>query len=134
SAAPQPPSPRNSTATSWLAARSPPMPDPLRHAFRNADGLDWNWLDNQLGDSGHGRFWKATFAEVRAALRSQSPEPSSSEVRVKPLEWVLQEDRDPEYPRWNAEAIGTRYSVFKAWWGTQNKWGFVSCDGFHDTA
>ncbi len=55
------------------------MPDPLRHAFRNVDGLDWNWLDNQLGDSGHGRFWKATFAEIREALRSQSPGHSSSE-------------------------------------------------------
>ena len=61
------------------ALRSPPTEDADRveavaRAFRNADGLDWNWLNNQIGDSGHGKFWKAIMAEVRAALSKDTPD------------------------------------------------------------
>lgn len=37
-------------------------------AFRNADDLDWKHLLSFIPESGHGRFWKEVFAEVRAAL------------------------------------------------------------------
>jgi hypothetical protein len=51
---------------------------------------------------------------------------------VKPLVWELEPDRDADYPKWSAEAAsGKTYHVFKAWWGTQNKWGFVGDGGFY---
>lgn len=43
----------------------------LRHPYRAVDDLDWQHLAMMLPDSGHGRFWKAVMAEVRAALTSQ---------------------------------------------------------------
>lgn len=43
----------------------------LRAAFRNADELDWQHLDKLLGHSGHGKFWRAVFAEVRSALQGE---------------------------------------------------------------
>jgi hypothetical protein len=42
--------------------------DAVRHAFRNADAKDWEHLLRYIPDSGHGKFWKAVFAEVREAL------------------------------------------------------------------
>lgn len=38
--------------------------------FRNADNQDWDHLMHMIPDSGHGKFWKAVFAEVRTALAS----------------------------------------------------------------
>lgn len=53
-------------------------------------------------------------------------------VKVKPLVWVLEPDRDAEYPRWTAETdTGKSYHAFKAWWGAQDKWAFMGTDGFH---
>ena len=46
--------------------------DALRHPFRNADDMDWDWLMARLGDSGHGRFWRAVMTECRVALMKQS--------------------------------------------------------------
>ena len=40
----------------------------LHHSFRAADEIDWQHLMSFLPDSGHGKFWKAVFAEVRSAL------------------------------------------------------------------
>lgn len=56
-------------------------------------------------------------------------------VRVKPLEWVTEPGRGEEFPGWVAEtAFGKEYRVFKAWWGKENKWGFVGDEGFAHTA
>lgn len=38
----------------------------LREAFSCADAEDWRRLNGFLDDSGHGRFWKAIFAQIRA--------------------------------------------------------------------
>jgi hypothetical protein len=55
-------------------------------------------------------------------------------VRVKPLEWEEEPDRDPNYPKWTADTgMGKHYFVFKAWWGSQQKWGFAGVDGFYHT-
>jgi hypothetical protein len=43
----------------------------LRAPFRNVDDLDWGHLLSFIPDSGHGRFWKAVFAEVRASLEQE---------------------------------------------------------------
>jgi hypothetical protein len=58
-----------------LFASQPPAPagvreitEELRHAFRNADESDWRHLFAVVPDTGRGRFWKAVFTEVRAAL------------------------------------------------------------------
>lgn len=40
----------------------------LEAPYRNADALDWEQLFQMLPDSGHGKFWKAVMAEVRATL------------------------------------------------------------------
>ena len=45
-------------------------PDQVRHAFRNVDEKDWDQLTRMIPNSGHGKFWKAVFAEVREALKS----------------------------------------------------------------
>jgi hypothetical protein len=47
---------------------SHPGIDALHHAFRNADELDWRHLLSWMPDSGHGKFWRAVFEEVHAAL------------------------------------------------------------------
>lgn len=39
-----------------------------RIPFRNVDDLDWKHMLSFIPDSGHGRFWKAVFAELRTAL------------------------------------------------------------------
>lgn len=44
--------------------------DPLRKAFRNVDDMDWHRLQTWIPDGGSGRFWRAVFAEVRAALET----------------------------------------------------------------
>lgn len=54
-------------------------------------------------------------------------------VRVKPLEWRLEDERDADFPRWNAEWNGIVFSVFKAWWGSKSKCGFVGGGDFHHT-
>lgn len=43
---------------------------PVGHAFCSVDGLDWKHLYSFIPDSGHGKFWKPVFDEVRAALTS----------------------------------------------------------------
>lgn len=48
----------------------------LREAFRNADARDWDFLDLLLGQSGHGKFWRAVISEVRAVLASTPRQPS----------------------------------------------------------
>lgn len=50
--------------------------DGVRKAFRNADDLDWEHLDQFIPQSGHGQFWRAVFAEVRAALNSAVSRPN----------------------------------------------------------
>jgi hypothetical protein len=40
----------------------------IHHAFRAVDDLDWRHLDSFIPQSGHGKFWRAVFAEVRAAI------------------------------------------------------------------
>lgn len=47
--------------------------DAVRHAFRNADAKDWEHLLRCIPDSGHGKFWKAVFEEVREALHDSKP-------------------------------------------------------------
>ena len=61
------------------AAQPPAAPvetDAVRRAFCAADDIDWAHLDQFIPQSGHGRFWKAVFAEVRTALSSDG-EPSN---------------------------------------------------------
>jgi hypothetical protein len=45
----------------------------LENPFRAADDIDWAHLDQFIPQSGHGRFWKAVFAELRAALSHAGP-------------------------------------------------------------
>ena len=53
-------------------------------------------------------------------------------VRVKPLVWEPDAERPADYPKWTADTeLGKTYFVFKARWGTQDKWGFAGIDGFH---
>lgn len=53
---------------------------------------------------------------------------------VKPLVWELDPDRPEDYPKWTAATeFGKTYSVFKARWGAQDKWGYVGEDGFCHT-
>jgi len=49
------------------------------------------------------------------------------------LELRLEDERDADFPRWNAEWNGIVFSVFKAWWGSKSKWGFVGGGAFHHT-
>ena len=44
----------------------------LEAPFRNADRLDWDHLMQMLPDSGHGRFWKAVFAELRPLIKKST--------------------------------------------------------------
>ncbi len=54
-------------------------------------------------------------------------------AKVRELEWVEMPDRDPESASWIAETdLGRSYRVFAAWWGAQNKYGYVF-DGFYHT-
>jgi len=54
--------------------------------------------------------------------------------QVKPLVWYPEPDRDADYPAWSAQTeFGKRYRVFKAWWGAEDKWGFIGDDEFHHT-
>jgi hypothetical protein len=55
------------------------------------------------------------------------------EIAIKPLEWGLEPGRAAAFPRWNATVFGETYSVFKAWWGKEDKWGFVFKE-FHHSA
>lgn len=48
---------------------SPVGDEALRAAFRNADAEDWRRLDDLLGYTGYGCFWRAVFAEVLDALK-----------------------------------------------------------------
>jgi hypothetical protein len=51
-------------------------------------------------------------------------------VGVKPLAW--RQHPDGETQRYEGvTAIGNNYAVFKAWWGAQNKWGWIGNDEFH---
>ena len=69
---------------------------------------------------------------IDAALRAQQPAAPVSGVTVKPLVWTLVPDREPDYPRWSADTgLGKTYTVFKAWWGAEEKWGFIGVDGFY---
>lgn len=40
----------------------------LVYAFRNVEEKDWEHLFSYIPDSGHGRFWKSVFGEVRSSL------------------------------------------------------------------
>jgi hypothetical protein len=62
--------------------RTQPGNDTLRHAFRAVDELDWKHLLSFIPDSGHGKFWKAVFAETRTALAL--PVPDATEGRETP--------------------------------------------------
>lgn len=57
-----------------------PAQDDVRRAFCAVDELDWKHLISFIPDSGHGKFWKAVFAEVRTAL-------SSDLTRATDLSW-----------------------------------------------
>lgn len=51
-------------------------------------------------------------------------------VRVKPLEW--HQHPDGETKRYEGvSAIGNNYAVFQAWWGAQNKWGWIGDGEFY---
>lgn len=71
---------------------------------------------------------KERMAEIEE-LESAEP---AGEPGIKALEWCLHENSDPEYPRWDADGTDKRYSVFKAWWGKENRWAYV-WDGFYHT-
>lgn len=72
--------------------------------------------------------------EKYQAIVSRLAAQSGGEVRVKPLEWVLDPDRQKDTPKWRAvDATGLSYEIFKAWWGHQQDWGFVALGEFHRT-
>jgi hypothetical protein len=48
---------------SWMAAS-----DDLLNPWRAVDDQDWDYLLGLIPDGGRGRFWKAVFAEQRAAI------------------------------------------------------------------
>lgn len=75
------------------------------------------------------------YAEIaaKAAITAAFAAMPAPAVRVKPLEWRLEDERDADFPRWNAEWNGIVFSVFKAWWGSKSKWGFVGGGDFHHT-
>ena len=70
---------------------------------------------------------------VRAALEAAFAAMPGPAVKVKHLVWRLEDSRDADFPRWNAEWNGIVFSVFKAWWGSKSKWGFVGGGAFHHT-
>lgn len=71
------------------------------------------------------------FRRARAAL-TNSTEAVTRKVRVKPLVWVETEGR--EHPEWIAVTnIGRDWRVFQAWWGKEDKWGYVAEGGFYHT-
>jgi hypothetical protein len=47
---------------------------PLSDAFESADEIDWWHLLRCIPDSGHGRFWKTVFREIRSDLGLPPPE------------------------------------------------------------
>ena len=44
----------------------------LTKAFERADAFDWIRLDELLGQSAHGRFWREVLWEARRALREDN--------------------------------------------------------------
>ena len=73
--------PSNAVRKQPLYAAPPAPHAALRHAFRAADKQDWDHLFRFIPDSGHGRFWKAVFGEVLAALQPEAPAPVLSGQR-----------------------------------------------------
>lgn len=67
--------------------------------------------------------------DVKAEAKSQEPEA----VAVKPLEWYEEPLRSPDQPAWNADSPVGAYRVFKAWWGKENKDGWIGNGEFHHT-
>ena len=57
-----------------LYAAPPLCTQKVAHAFRAVDDIDWEHLDQFIPQSGHGRFWRAVFQEVRAALSTNPGE------------------------------------------------------------
>jgi hypothetical protein len=47
--------------------------DNLRRPFRNVDRLDWQHLTSWIPESGHGKFWKEVFSEIRLTHEQSSP-------------------------------------------------------------
>ena len=79
----------------------------------------------------HGDHYVAFDRAIAALPAVSAPDVA---VRVKTLEWEEEPDRDPNYPKWTADTgMGKHYFVFKAWWGSQQKWGFAGVDGFYHT-
>lgn len=72
----------------------------------------------------------AAYADNRRATRSPAvPSEAVSGQVVKPLVWVEEIGRRPETPAWLAlTATGKDYRVFTAWWGKEDKWGYVCTD------
>lgn len=70
-------------------------------------------------------------AEIRALRTGPGATKSDDDgggVRVKPLEWY----QHPETKRYEGVAIvGNNYAVFQAWWGAQNKWGWIGDGEFY---
>ena len=70
---------------------------------------------------------------AREALAMVQAEPAPVAVRVKPLVWQMEDGRQDDCPKWIADVDAKRYEVFKAWWGDQDKWGFVALGEFYHT-
>jgi len=45
----------------------------LENPFRAVDDIDWAHLDQFIPQSGHGKFWRSVFAELRTALSHAGP-------------------------------------------------------------
>lgn len=65
----------NDARTDWKAALTAAQADNarFRSPFEHADGMDWDYLDSRLGQGGRDKFWRAVFAEFRAALQQEHP-------------------------------------------------------------
>ena len=70
---------------------------------------------------------------AREALAMVQAEAAPVAVRVKPLVWQMEKGRQDDCPQWIADVDAKRYEVFKAWWGDQDKWGFVAMGKFYHT-
>jgi hypothetical protein len=113
-----------------------PASTALRITGPNSDGE--YWLHINVGGRSGGINLGAEHGPIcKRLLDAASELPAVSApvvVRVKPLEWEEEPDRDPNYPKWTADTgMGKHYFVFKAWWGSQQKWGFAGVDGFYHT-
>lgn len=114
-----------------ISREAVPLPCPLCSAEIGIEGEGWEHpasddcpLDSLFILPHHVTAWNR-----RALPPAQEAAPA---VKVKPLVWRMDPDRDDDYPRWLAETgLGKTYHVFKAWWGAQEKWGFVGLDGYH---